>query len=815
VGLVNGGPASLWDAFAAAATSPAVLAVAAVVLAFAALVAALLLVVRRGRHDDAREIVRLLEEMRSGRTRGRVELDARSPLAGIADSANRLAQDLAIRLSRAETASEGFRALQDAARGYAVVTTDADGDLRGVSAGASQLFGWEEDAILSRNASLLFDEASWRELLPKLARKSLRDRGVETRALMARRDGTRFHGRVHVRTLCGPADEATGFLLVVHDVSDEVRIEGELRAAEARSRKMLDGLPVGVALVEGGRVVAANAAVRSILSLETHDVPGLRLSGRIATEDVLVVEDALRRLEGAPEGDAEEASVALLDPAGRRGREVRFVAVAHRHEDRPAVLLTLRDETDERRFGRALRASEARLDAVLEESSDAIVLIADEPAGPRVRFVNRAFCDLTGLSRGTILGARARELSRALAGVGEGGAAVDACLGAALDGTADDTVTWDGGKRVTALHAAPIGSRESETRGRLLVARDITAQTTLEQTLEGNAQSFRRRAEGLEVSYAELRSLHDDLESRRAEAERLNQELKTLDVMKSDLLANVSHELQTPLVSIRGYTEMILKGRLGAVNDEQKKGLALSLKNIDRLIAMIDNLLAFARMDRDPGTMRLTSFPLDGVVDEALLLVQERLLAKRIEVVRDLEEPGTRIRADRDKILQVFLNLLSNAIKFNREGGTAEIAARKGKPGFVLVQVHDTGVGIAKEDLDRIFDRFYQVPTRGTPPQEGTGIGLAIVRNILRLHGCVIHASSEVGGGSTFSFTLPLADSRTGQGDPIEERATRPVEVAPPPAAAAVPPPAPAPAAEERPPEAQGARPRLRIIRRG
>ncbi len=798
---MNGGLASLWDSIAAAATSPAVLAVAAVVLALAALVASLLLVVRRGRHDDAREIVRLLEEMRSGLTRGRVELDARSPLAGIADSANRLAQDLAVRLSRAETANEGFRALQDAARGYAVVTTDVDGDLRGVSAGASQLFGWEEEAILARNASLLFDEGSWRELLPKLARKSLRDRGVETRALMARRDGTRFHGRVHVRTLHGHGDEATGFLLVVHDVSEEVRIEGELRAAEARSRKMLDGLPVGVALVEGGRVVAANAAVRSVLSLEAHDVPGLKLSGRISTEDVLVVEDALRRLEGAPEGDAEEASVTLLDPAGRRRREVRLVAVAHRHENRPAVLLTLTDETDERRLVRALRASEARLDAVLEESSDAIVLIADEPGGPRVRFVNRAFCDLTGLSRGMVLGAGAGDLSRALAGRGEGGAAIAACLSTALDGPADDTVSWDGGARVTALHAAPIGSRESETRGRLLVARDITAQTTLERSLEGNAQSFRRRAEGLEASYAKLRSLHDDLENSRAEAEHLNHELKSLDVMKSDLLANVSHELQTPLVSIRGYTEMILKGRLGAVNDEQKKGLALSLKNIDRLIAMIDNLLAFARMDRDPGTMRLTSFALDGVVDEALLLVRERQEAKRIEVVRDLEAPAPAIRADRDKILQVFLNLLSNAIKFNREGGTVEIAARKGKPGFVVVEVRDTGMGIAKEDLDRIFDRFYQVPAGGAPAPEGTGIGLAIARNILRLHGCVIRASSEVGHGSTFSFTLPLADAKSGEGDPIEERASEPAKAAPP--------------AEEHPPEAPGTRPRLRIIRRG
>src|SRR4029077_17750084 len=123
-------------------------------------------------------------------------------------------------------------------------------------------------------------------------------------------------------------------------------------------------------------------------------------------------------------------------------------------------------------------------------------------------------------------------------------------------------------------------------------------------------EEWRRRHDALEAAHAELRRAHDDLLGRRVEADKLNAELRTLDGMKSDLLANVSHELQTPLVSIRGYTEMILKGRLGAINDEQRKGLSLSLKNIDRLIAMIDNLLAFARADRGSASMNVTTFPL-------------------------------------------------------------------------------------------------------------------------------------------------------------------------------------------------------------
>jgi signal transduction histidine kinase len=333
----------------------------------------------------------------------------------------------------------------------------------------------------------------------------------------------------------------------------------------------------------------------------------------------------------------------------------------------------------------------------------------------------------------------------------------------------------------------------------MLVVRDVTSRAARDGERARSAESWRRRLEDSEAALAKLRTLHEELEARRADAERLNQELQRLDGMKSDLLANVSHELQTPLVSIRGYTEMILKGRLGPINDEQKQGLALSLRNIDRLITMIDNLLAFARMDREAGALKLESFPLAAVVDEAQALLRERIEARGLHVERRIAEPGLSVRADRDKILQVFVNLLSNAVKFNRDRGTIQVDVQRGKPGFALVHVRDTGVGIAREDLEKIFDRFYQAGDRaGESGKDGTGIGLAIVRNILRSHGCVIHATSAPGEGTTFSFTLPLVVEQARAG----ERRASPETVAPPQ------PPRRAPAQED------ARAPRLRIIRR-
>ena len=766
--------------------SVTVLAVLGGLLGIALVVAvALLVTARRGRSRESREIVRVLEELRAGRSRNRLDLDPRSPFSPIADSVNRLSQDLGVRTEGAVAAKEGFDALQEVARGYAVFHTDADGDLLGASAGTSALFGWEDDAILGRNASLLFEETSWRDLLPKLARKSLRERGVETKGLLVRRDGTRFHARIHVRAWRGAGDGPKGFLLVVQDVTEQVRLESELRTAESRTRAVIEGLPVGAGLVQGGRLLVANAALRELLEVDEREAVGLPLLERIATEDVLVVEEALRNVEAGQAGASFETFVRLRDASGRKHREVRFVAAARSHEDRPSVVVLLRDETVERRLLAELRAQEARLDALLETLDDGLLLVAEGEDGPRVRFANRAFLDLLGLESADVLSAREGDVLRAMRGHGDLGAAAAALLAAAPAGPVADAIT-DGERRVV-LHAAPIGSRERGSQGRILRVRDVTAAWRVERETASDSERVRLRHDGLESAYAQLRQRYEELEARRDDAERLNQELRRLDTMKSDLLANVSHELQTPLVSIRGYTEMIHKGRLGPVNEEQKKGLGLALTNIDRLIAMIDNLLAFARRDRQTGTTHPTVFPLAAAIDETLALLRDKIEAKSLKVARRYDAPDLAVRADRDQILQVLLNLLSNAVKFNRDGGSIEVAARRGKPGFAVVQVRDTGIGIAPEDLERVFERFYRV---ADPQAEGTGIGLAIVRNILRLHGCAIHASSVQGEGTTFTFSLPV---------PEEPAAARPAD--PPPL-------------ESAPPRSPRS-PRLRIIRRG
>lgn len=766
-------------------------------LVVAAGLLALAVLARRAHRREIGEIVAALEELRSGRQGRRLEADPRSPFALVADAVNRLAQDLLGRLARAETSGEGFRAVLDAARDYAVVVTDVDWDIRSFSGGASALLGWEDEAVVGRSAAMLFDETSWKELLPKLARRSLRERGVETRCVLLRRDGSSLTARLTVRTMGPPGADPRGFLLVAQDVTAEERLEAELRRSESRSRRLVEGLSEGIAIVHDGTILYGNPALAALLDVEPHALPGVRLVEHVATADVLLVRAELHALERAPEGESRVLR-ASIGPRGEPRYDVRLLATAVEHEGACGVLIAVVDETAERRAAEELRRNEALLDDVLEAVSDGILVLGGSPAGAVVRMTNRAFLSMVGMRKEEILGVGLAALLRRLERSGPAAASVAAFLAAGTGRRGGEHAVLGSASspRYAELIACPLRDGVAGAEGTLLVCRDVTDHRAIEQGFRDQAAALVRGKAELEEANEALRRVNDDLGRRGAEVERLNQELKTLDAMKSDLLANVSHELQTPLVAIKGYNELILKGRLGAVNEEQRRGLTHALKNVDRLIGMIDDLLAFARLEEGATRIQPTTFTLAGVLAEVEDLLRDKLAERRVTLSRPPDADLPSIRADRGKIVQVFVNLVGNAIKYNREGGRVDVALQPGRTGFVLVQVRDTGVGIPEADLERIFERFYRAREDAETPA-GTGLGLAIVRNILRLHGCTIQVQSKVGVGTTFAFTLPLADE-----------IGRPREPEPPGASEAAPPPADAGSAASKP-----ERPRLRIIR--
>jgi two-component system, NtrC family, sensor kinase len=223
---------------------------------------------------------------------------------------------------------------------------------------------------------------------------------------------------------------------------------------------------------------------------------------------------------------------------------------------------------------------------------------------------------------------------------------------------------------------------------------------------------------------------------------------------KSEFLANMSHELRTPLNAIIGFSEVLSERMFGDLNEKQEEYLKDIYASGTHLLSLINDILDLSKIEAGRMELELTDFHLPTALDNALTLVRERAGRRSITLQMSVDERLGEIRADERKIRQVVLNLLSNAIKFTPEGGRIEVGAVP-KDGFVEVSVSDTGVGIAPEDQEAVFEEFRQVGA-AEKKAEGTGLGLTLCRKFIELHGGKIWVKSQVGVGSTFTFTIPV-----------------------------------------------------------
>jgi PAS domain S-box-containing protein len=227
-------------------------------------------------------------------------------------------------------------------------------------------------------------------------------------------------------------------------------------------------------------------------------------------------------------------------------------------------------------------------------------------------------------------------------------------------------------------------------------------------------------------------------------------------VMKNEFVSMVSHELRTPLTSIKGYVDLIADGDAGEINEVQKEFLGIVQENSNRLVSLINDILDISRIES--GRVHLRVDPLDipeiiqGVADTFRTMANN----SDVELMWVAEEPMPRAAGDRDRIGQVLMNLVSNAIKYSPGGGSVTIRARQDGE-EVVVSVHDTGIGIAPEDQEKLFTKFYRVDSSLTRDIGGTGLGLSICKSVVELLGGEVGCESEAGEGSTFWFTLPIA----------------------------------------------------------
>ncbi|MCK9476052.1 MAG: ATP-binding protein [Candidatus Muirbacterium halophilum] len=243
------------------------------------------------------------------------------------------------------------------------------------------------------------------------------------------------------------------------------------------------------------------------------------------------------------------------------------------------------------------------------------------------------------------------------------------------------------------------------------------------------------------------------------EIERINRELKTvndnlksLDEMKTNLLSNVSHELRTPLASIKGYISMLSSGASGSLNEKQNKYVNIVQKNIEHLISLIETLLSYSRLDLGEKGLKLDNFNINELVEEIFDTVNSKNKFRNPLKLNSFAKKVF-VYADCRQIRQVFINLIDNAIKFSQKDSPVEITISDSNEN-IHIEVKDNGIGIPAEKVEVIFDRFYQIDSSTTRNFQGMGLGLSIVKKILDLHESVANIESKSNIGTSFYFDL-------------------------------------------------------------
>jgi PAS domain S-box-containing protein len=362
------------------------------------------------------------------------------------------------------------------------------------------------------------------------------------------------------------------------------------------------------------------------------------------------------------------------------------------------------------RMGGMLRAQQEEASknrAILEGIADG-VMVTD--ARDHVILLNAAAEEILGVSREEIVGRPIHELSGLYGGEGDTWLALTKEWAQVLPAKGEPTSfesQFETEEKVVSVHMAPVLMKD-EFLGMVSVFRDITREVAVNR-------------------------------------------------MKSELISTVSHQLRTPMTSIKGYTDLLYLETVGEINEAQRRFLGIIKSNADRLALLAKDLLDISRIETGRIRLNLEFIHISTIGEEIAASLQGQIEEKSLSLKLDIPESLPPIYGDRDRVTQILTNLIDNARHYTPAGGQITVSAQV-RGNFLQLSVADTGIGIAPEDQEKIFDRFYRADHPLVQETAGTGLGLAIVKSFVEMHGGEIWVESESGQGSTFTFTLPLAE---------------------------------------------------------
>lgn len=448
-----------------------------------------------------------------------------------------------------------------------------------------------------------------------------------------------------------------------------------------------------------------------------------------------------------------EASFPVPDANGRpRWIDARGQSRGGRAETGfTAILGVALDITEERRAKAQAQAAEGRLRDGIESVSDAFVLF---DRNDRLTLWNQAFIDTFDFEPGLVRkGAKKDDLNRIAA------LAIRAEHPAAGGRSGAREVELNDGRWLQLVE------RYTTDSGTVVTAADITAIKRQEAERQRAADSLRAMVEKLESSQEKLSQLARKYEVAMTRAEAANQ-------AKSEFLANMSHELRTPLNAINGFSEIMTAEMFGPLGDPRYKGYAADiLKSGQHLLSLINDILDMAKIESGKMTLYYEAVSVHDICEDAARLMRGKVDEAGLRLKVDAPDTLPQLQADHRGLKQVMLNLISNAVKFTPEGGEITVRAQPAEEGMIQIAVTDTGIGIAAEDVARLARPFEQVEGQHSKTTQGTGLGLALTKSLIELHGGQMWIESEPGEGTTVAFTLPLVPpAEAGQGRQEDDR---------------------------------------------
>jgi PAS domain S-box-containing protein len=407
------------------------------------------------------------------------------------------------------------------------------------------------------------------------------------------------------------------------------------------------------------------------------------------------------------------------------------------------TLTVFADITDQKRAEAALQESEEKYRNLVERANDGIVIIQDE----LIAFANRRFAALAGRSVKAITGIPFLDCIHPDEREKVEGYYRARLAGSTVPATYETSLSRIGGGRLPVeMNAGVITYRGKPAD--LKIVRDISARKEAEEEIHAKSVRLEFLNRTLDQERVQLLDLTRQLTL-------ANEELKRLSEAKSEFVASVSHDLRTPLTTIISGVAMVEQGTLGRVNAEQRKFLRYALEDAERLADLIGDILDVAKIEAG----KITVNPTCVNVEQHVARVRESHAGyageKELTLTCRVAGPLPSVRCDAEHYTRILANLLSNAVKYTPPKGTITLSATADADGWVTTSVADTGVGIPLEEQARVFGRFEQIRRDGFFPQPGSGLGLALCKQLVELNGGTIGFTSRENEGSTFYFRLP------------------------------------------------------------